>query len=223
MNTLERRIALVTGPLAVVLWVVGLVVGQALPSKIPSHPTDAQLLTWVQGNKSPIILGAFLFAVGCAVFVWFAALLRSRLAAAEGAAHTFSTLVLSAATAMAVLGVCTQGDLATALNADSVSAATAGTLHNMGDVFFIGAEVMLFTFLVGVAVVAYRTAVLPRWWASFGALVGVVALIGPIGWAALVWGFPVFVLGTTVLLARTPRVAARSGRRDVAEPVAQVL
>jgi hypothetical protein len=84
MNTLERRIALVTGPLAVALWIVGLAVGSAVPSKIPSHPTDAQLLTWVQGNQSPIILGAFLFMIGCIVFLWFASILRTRLAAAEG-------------------------------------------------------------------------------------------------------------------------------------------
>jgi hypothetical protein len=222
MTTLERRLALVAGPLAVAFWAAGLIVGQALPTKIPSHPTDAQLLTWVQGNKNPIILGGFLFAVGCAVFLWFAAMLRSRLAAAEGETHTFSSLVFGAAIGIAVLGTCMQGDMASALNADSVSAATAGTLHNTGDVFFIGAEVLLFAFLVGAAVVAFRTRALPRWWASVAAFVGVVALIGPIGWLALIFGLPVVVLGTTFFLARKP-VAARSGRREIGEAVAQAL
>ena len=205
MNTLERRIALVTGPLAVALWIAGLVVGNSVPSKIPHHPTDAQLLTWVQGNKNAITLGAFLFMVGCAVFLWFASILRSRLAAAEGESHTFSTLVFGAAVVIVALGAGMNPDIVTALNASSVSAATAGTLHNPGDIFFIGAEVALFPLLAGTAVVAYRTAVLPKWWALLGALVGVVALIGPIGWAALIWGFPVWLLGTTVFLARTPR------------------
>jgi hypothetical protein len=208
MNTLERRIALVAGPLAVAFWIVGLIVGQALPTKIPSHPTDAQLLAWVQGNKNLITVGAFLFVVGCGVFLWFAAVLRSRLAAAEGEHATFSTLVFGSAVAMAVLGACTQTDIASALSADSISPATAGALHNLGDVFFIGAEVSLFGLLLGTAIVAYRTRVLPRWWASIGAVVGVVALIGPIGWAALIWGFPIWLLVTAVFLARSPRTGA---------------
>jgi len=206
MNTLERRIALIAGPLAVVLWIVGLIVG-ASGSKIPHHATDAQLLVWVQGNKNSIILGSFIFIVGCVVFLWFASILRTRLAAAEGENHTFSTLVFGASTAMAVLGMGTKGDIVTAINPNDVSAATAGAMHHVGDLFFIGAEVSLFAVLVGTAVVAYKTAVLPKWWASLGALVGVVALIGPIGWAALIFGFPLWTLGTTVFLARQPRVA----------------
>ncbi|HEY2373776.1 MAG TPA: hypothetical protein VGH82_14735 [Gaiellaceae bacterium] len=213
MNTLERRIALVAGPLAVVLWIVGLVVGNS-GSKIPHHPTDAQLLAWVQGNKNPIIVGAFLFIVGCVVFLWFASILRTRLAAAEGGNHTFSTLVFGASVAMTALGMMTQADIVSAINPDSVSAATAGTMHSIGDLFFIGVEVSLFALLVGTAVVAYKTAVLPKWWASLGALVGVVALVGPIGWAALIFGFPIWLFGTTVFLARTPRV--RSTRAAVA-------
>jgi hypothetical protein len=209
MNTLERRIALIAGPLAVVLWIVGLIV-QNSGSKIPHHATDAQLLTWVQGNKNSITLGTFLFMVGCVAFLWFASILRTRLAAAEGENHTFSTLVFGAAVAMTALGMGTQADIVTAINPNSVSAATAGTMHNIGDLFFIGAEVALFAVLVGTAVVAYRTAVLPKWWASLGALVGVAALIGPIGWAALTFGFPIWTLGTTVFLARTPRVARTS-------------
>lgn len=205
MNTLERRIALVTGPLAIALWISGLVVGLVVPSKIPSHPTDAQLLTWVKGNSNAITVGAFLFIVGCVVFLWFASILRSRLAAAEGETQTFSSLVFGGAVAMTVCGMATQSDIASSINSTSVSAATAGTLHHLGDLFFVGAEVALFAVLVGTAVIAYRTAVLPRWWATLGALVGVVALIGPIGWAALIWGFPVWLLGTTVFLARQPR------------------
>ena len=61
MNTLERRIALIAGPLAVVLWIAGLAVGSAAPTKLVSHASDAHVLAWVQGNKNPIIVGAFLY------------------------------------------------------------------------------------------------------------------------------------------------------------------
>jgi hypothetical protein len=33
----------------------------------------------------------------------------------------------------------------------------------------------------------------------------VILWIGPIGWAALIFGTPLWVLGTTILLVRTPR------------------
>jgi hypothetical protein len=213
MNTFERRLALVAGPLAVVLWIVGLILGH--PSGLPSHPTDAQVLTWVQGNKNPIILGAFLFMTGCVVFIWFAGILRSRLAAAEGGAQTLSTIAFGGALATAVMGLGTQADIVTGIDLPDVSPAVAGTMHKLGDLFFVGAEVSLFALLVGVAVLAFRTAAVPRWWGALGGLVGVVALVGPIGWAALVFGFPVWVLGTTVLLAREPQ----AGRARAAVPV----
>ena len=210
MNTLERRVALIAGPLTIALWIVGLVVDSSLPTKLPSHATDAQVLAWVQGNKNPIILGSFIFMIGCVSFIWFAAMLRSRLVAAEGERQTFSTLVFGGAIAMAVLGLGTQANIVTAIDSPDVSPAAAGVFHNLGDLFFVGAEVALFVVLAGVAVLAYRTAALPRWWGTVGAIVGVVALIGPIGWAALIFGFPIWVLGTTFLLARAPRTSARA-------------
>jgi hypothetical protein len=57
-------------------------------------------------------------------------------------------------------------------------------------------------------VLAYRTAVVPKWWGTVGAIVAVVLAIGPIGWAALIFGLPVWTLVTSVLLARTPRSRA---------------
>lgn len=208
MNTFDRRIALVAGPLAVVLWIVGLIVGHAGSPKLPSHATDAQVLAWVQGNKNQIILGSFLFMIGCVVFLWFAAVLRSRLVAAEGGAGTLSTIAFSGALGIGLLGLGTQADLVTGIDLPDVSPAVAGTMHKLGDLFFVGAELSLFALLVGVAVLAFRTDAVPRWWGAIGGFVGIVALIGPIGWAALTFGFPLWVLGTTVLLAREPRSAS---------------
>ena len=88
------------------------------------------------------------------------------------------------------------GDLGAAIDQDSISAATAGTLHHISDMFFVGAELALIPFFVGIAVVAFRTGVLPKWWAAFSILVAVVLLIGPIGWAALIFGTPLWLLGT---------------------------
>ena len=192
---MKNRITLASlGTTAVALWIVRLVVSTALTTSIPSKPTDAQLLTWVQGNKNPIIAGSWLFMLGCVVLVVFAGLLRSRLGAVM----------------MAVFGMLGQTDLVSAINADSVSPASAGAFHHIGDMGFMGAELSLAIFLGATAVLAFRHALLPRWWAALTALVAVVALIGPIGWAALVWGFPVWVLVTPWLVGRTARRRAAS-------------
>ncbi len=108
------------------------------------------------------------------------------------------------------------GDIAVAINKDDVSAATAGTLHRVSDAFFVCAELALILLVVATAVLAFRTAVLPRWWAVFSLLLAIVLVIGPIGWAGLIFGTPVWIVGTTVLLAlrdgprrmRTPAPAA---------------
>src|SRR5512133_1472774 len=141
MKLVKQRPLLGPAVLAVALWIGGLVVINSFSDKIPHHATDAQLLTWIQGNQNPIISGSWLWMVGCLSFLWFAALLRPRLAEAEGGSHTYTTLAYAGAAAATVFGILMQaGDLAAAINQDDISASTAGTLHNISDMFFVGGE-----------------------------------------------------------------------------------
>ena len=214
MSRSDRITALVTAPLAVALWAAGLAIASS-PSA-PDDATDAQILAWVHGHKNAILLGSWLFMTGCLAFLFFVGVLRSRLAAAEGEGRTFGTIAFAAGVMMAVFGIGGQADVASAINSDSISAATAATLHRGGDVMFVGAELCFTAFLVAIAVVAFRTAVLPRWWAILGVVVAVVAYIGPIGWAALIFGLPVWLLVTTWLLVRSRATMVRT---TVAEAV----
>ena len=208
---MKNRPLLLPAVLAVVLWIAGLVVINTFSDTIPHHPTDAQLLTWIQGNQNPILLGGWLWVLGCLSLLLFVALLRPRLADAEGGHHTYTTLAFAGAAAATVFGFLIQaGDMGGAINHDSISAATAGTLHNMSDVFFVCAELALIPFFAGVAVIAFRTGVLPVWWAAFSALIAVVLVIGPIGWAALTFGTPVWLLGTGLLVGSKPRLRQRA-------------
>jgi hypothetical protein len=201
MNLLGKRPLLVPALAAVALWISGLVVTHALSGKIPSHPTDAQLLAWFQGNQTTITLGGWLWMIGCLAFLGFASFLRARLADAEGGQHAVATLAYAGAAAATVFGMLVAaGDVGAAIDHDSISAATAGTMHNLGDMFFVSTELALIPFFAGTAVVALRTSVLPRWWAIFSLLIAVVLLIGPIGWAALIFGTPVWVLGTGLIV-----------------------
>jgi hypothetical protein len=206
LTRFERRSALIAGPLAVALWIAGLIVGQGMPDHLSNKATDGQVLSWLHDNKTLLIVGGWLFATGCISFIWFATVLRTRLAAAEDESHTLSTLAYSGAVAAAIFGVGTQADIGAGINDGDLTAATIRVFHHIGDLFFIGAELMLILTMVSVAVLAFRTAVVPRWWGVFSGLVGLILWIGPIGWAALIFGTPIWVLGTTVLLVRTPRV-----------------
>jgi hypothetical protein len=203
---MKNRPLLLPAVLAVGLWISGLVVINRFSDAIPHHPTDAQLLAWIQGNQNPILSGGWLWMLGCLSFLWFVALLRPRLAEAEGGHHTYTTLAFAGAAVASVFGLLIQaGDMGGAIDQDSISAATAGVLHNASDMFFIAAELALIPFFVGVAVVALRTGVLPRWWAAFSILIAVVLVIGPIGWAALIFGTPVWLLGTGLIAGSQPR------------------
>jgi hypothetical protein len=214
-SRLERASA-GAGVLAVVLWILGIVVTNSMTDKIPHHPTDLQLLAWVKGNSNAIILGGWFWMLGCVAFVWFAAVLRSRLVTAEGSPATFANLAFGGAVAAAVLGMLIQaGDVGSAIDKDSISAATAGTAHHLSDVFFVGAELAMILFFAGAAIVSLRTAVLPKWWAWFSVLIAVVLVIGPIGWAALIFGTPIWLLGTAYLLLR-----GTSGKRAAVPEVA---
>ena len=211
MSLVKNRPLLLPAVAAVALWISGLVVTHSFSDQIPSNPTDAQLLAWVQGNQTPIIMGAWLWMLGCLVLVVFAALLRARLADAEGGHRTASTLAFSGAATAAVFGLMINaGDLAAAIDHDSISAATAGAFHHMSDAFFVAAELSLILFFMGTAIVALRTGVLPRLWAYFSILIAVVLVIGPIGWAALIFGTPIWLLGTGLIVGSNPRVRQRT-------------
>ena len=80
-NSDNRRWALV-GPLSVALWVVGIIL---INNNGPAdHSTGAQILAWYKSDSDTIVLGGWLFMLGCLGFVTFVAGLRVRLAEATG-------------------------------------------------------------------------------------------------------------------------------------------
>ena len=54
--------------------------------------------------------------------------------------------------------------------------------------------------LLATAVVSLSARALPRWWALVSILLAVVLVIGPIGWAGLIFGLPVWTIVTSLLL-----------------------
>ena len=197
----DRRSWAITGPLAVILWVVGVFL---LTHNTPGdHAADVQILHWYRSETSTILIGGWSFMLGCLAFLCFVAGLSGRL--------QLPSLALVGAGMAASLGMLIAAvDVAGAINKSDIAPSTAATFHHAIDVFFVGAELAAIVPLGAVAVVAWRTRVLPRWWAAFSGLVAIVLAIGPIGWAALIFGMPAWTLGTSlfVLLRRPERAAA---------------
>ena len=68
------------------------------------------------------------------------------------------------------------------------------------------------------AIAILRLRVLPVWWAWVSLLVALVLLIPPIGWAALIFGLPIWVLVTSLLLYLRPRRGPPPQRRSAPAP-----
>jgi len=204
MNNSENRSWALLGPLAVVLWVVGIIlINKNGPA---DHATGSEILAWYKSDSDTIVMGGWLFMLGCLGFVAFVAGLRRRLAEAAGQASQLPGLALAGAAMAGVCGMLTAAvDLAGGIDKNDIDLATAATFHHSTDIFFVGAELAAILPLVAVAIVAWRTRILPRWWAAFAALVAVVLVVGPIGWLGLLFGVPLWTLGTSLfLLLRSP-------------------
>lgn len=208
MWTRWERWAPLSGVIAVVLWIVGIII----------------LSTNAEGNKGPkilasylhhengILLGGFLWSLGVIFFIWFLGSLRVRLLAAEGPTGRLTALAYGGGIAAATIAVLMPGpDMAGALSNDDIDASAAAAIHNLSVAFFIGVEYIAPVMFFACAVAAFRYGAMPKWLAWISLLIGIVLLIGPIGWAALIFATPIWVVIVSIWLYRTTEKPARMG------------
>ena len=186
-----ERYAPLAGVVAVACWVVGIIaIGD-----IQSKDKGTELLAYYKAHDGRIITGGVIWLIGTALFVWFLGSLRSRLLAAEGPEARLTSLAFAGGVATAICLALQPGpDLAAALSKNDIDASAARAIHSIGDAFFLGAEYLAPVLLVATALLALRRGVFPRWLAWLSLLIALVMLIAPIGWAALVFAFPIWVL-----------------------------
>lgn len=202
MRNTERWMAW-TGVAAVALWVTSVVVTSSAPAE---NASDAEYVAYVKTEAATILLGGWTFMAGCAAFLWFAVGLRARLGAAEGGSGVYSTAAFVGAVITGALMMVTPGgEIAAAIVAEEqdISASTVAALRHAGEGYISAATLAATLLMVGSAVVALRTRLFPRGWAWFSIALAVVLIVPLIGWAALLLGLPVWVVGTTVFLLRS--------------------
>ncbi len=213
------RLDSVSGIIAVVLWVVGAMIlfsdepeSGASPEEIAAHFAD---------NDGKLLIGAFLFMLGAASFLWFVGTLRAAIASREGGVGRLAGIVFAGgvATGSMLFGMVAP-TAAAALQAQNddraASPQAADALANLGDGFFVAAEVAAIILVLATALAVLGTGVLPRWMAWVSLLLAVWLVIAPIGWLGLLFGFPLWTLLVSVLLLR------RRAADDTPEEPAQV-
>jgi hypothetical protein len=190
-----ERHAPLAGVLAVVLWVVGLIlIGE-------TEDKPAEILAQVRSDDDRILIGTIIFLLGTALFVWFLGSLRVRLLAAEGPAARLTAIAFAGGVATAVfLAGLPSTTAAAALSKDDIDASAASAMVNLADGFFLGAEYMAPVMLAAFAIVSLRYGAFPKWLAWLSFLIALVMVIAPIGWAALIFAFPIWTLIVSVLM-----------------------
>jgi hypothetical protein len=197
MSSKWERWATLSGVLAVVFWILGVIL---ISSKAKGDKGPEALASYHQ-HSDGILVGGLLWSIGVLLFIWFLASLRSHYLAAEGQPGRLSTLAFGGGIAASVIAMLIPvADEVGALNKDDIDASGAAVLHHFSDAFFVATEYMLPVFFFSNAILALRYGALPKWLGCFSILIGIVLLIGPIGWAALIFATPIWVLVVSVWL-----------------------
>lgn len=193
-----ERFGPLSGIAAVVLWVVGFLL--FVSSKVDGAEGAAEILAGYEEDDTLIWVSAWLFVLGCALFLWFLGTLRNRLLAGEGVPGYLAPIAFAGgiATTVFLMGL-PSGDLAGVL-ADDLEPAAAQALHELGTAFFVGAEFSALVLVLATGLIALRTGALPRWFGWVSVALALLLAIAPIGWLGLVFGFPLWVLLASWLL-----------------------
>jgi hypothetical protein len=203
MTDRRERSAALTGITAIALWVIGLVVLETIADQPGTNTTPARALAYFEGEEHAILAGTFFFMLGAVFFLWFVGALRARLYLAEGGTRRLTgTGYAGGLVAAASLLFMGSTQAAGALNKANLSPEAAQVYRGLGDAFFYAAEPAVGVLILATGMIVLRTRALPVWlgWVSLG--IGLWLLIPPIGWAALISAFPLWVIVVSLLLYR---------------------
>jgi hypothetical protein len=206
----EERLAPLDGIAAVVFWVAGVFVLQGPADQPDTDASPARALEFFKEHDGSILLGTFLFMVGTLFFLWFLGLVRAQLGPAEGGSRRVSSIAFAAGVATAIALLLMPAVHATgAINNDNLSPEAAQVYLGLGVTFFYGAELAAVVFLLAFGLVSLATQAFPKWLAWVSLVLALWLLIVPIGWAALLYGFPLWLIVVSVLLWTRSRSGSR--------------
>jgi hypothetical protein len=201
-----ERFGLLAGAAAALFWVVSLFVLEGAGN--PSGPSGGEeIVDFYRDDRNAILAASTLHVLGGFLFLWFVAALASVLDAG-GSPVWLRRAALVGGTAGGALLLAMTGGHSTGATTDTelLTPDTAIVFWRVAHGFFVGAEIALAVFLGALSILALRRLVLPRWLGWFGIIVTVLLLIPPIGWAALLFLLPLWLIAASVILWRRPAV-----------------
>jgi hypothetical protein len=198
-----ERFAPLSGIVAVVLWVIGTIVAES--TDISEKDTGLEVLAVFRDDTNTIIAGGLIFAFGVVFFIWFLGSLRARLWHAEGGlgrltAIAYGSGMLAALCLLFQVAPFVQG----AFDEEDLGPGAAQSLQVISEAFFGGTEITLIPMFLAVGLLTLRTRVFPVWLGWVSLVIALVLVIIPIGWAGVVFLFPLWTIVTSVMLFIKP-------------------
>ena len=177
----ERLELLLSGIAPLLLGLAGLIVLEGPADRPELDQPPAAILSYF-GEQDTVILGSFLLMLAAVAFIWFAGSLRAVLRRKEGGEGRLSAIAFGGGVAAGVFMLAwPAANLFGALFAEQLTAAQAQTFYLFGDVFLYPAAMGAAVLVAATALVALRTAVLPRWAAWPSMVLALWLLIPPLG------------------------------------------
>jgi Domain of unknown function (DUF4386) len=204
-NRRIERLAPLTGVLYAVLFVIAMGMQGSAPKE---DAPGAQVITFYKNHHGAVSVSCFMLIAAAIAFVFFAGALRDALRRESDDADWLPTVALGGGVAYAIaLSLFAVGQGALLKGADLGNVEMARTLNVINSANFFPAMLGVAVVLLAGGVAALRSNALPRWLAWVAAVVGAVAVLGPLGFAAF-FLMPVWSLVVGVILNR--RAATRS-------------
>lgn len=206
----DRRLTPFMGVVSVVLFIVAVFVIESETTPA-ADASGAEVAQYLDGALGTLAFALVLWGLGTIALVWFLDDLRAYLSRVS---DQYGRLFFYFGLAVAIFMLASfLPDAAGAFASDErdgeLEAGAAQALGSLGDGFFFGAEVMLAGMLLFAGLAAVTARALPAWLGWFSLALAVIALIPPIGWAVVVWGFPLWILiVSAVVWRRAPEAAA---------------
>jgi len=208
----KRRRSVESAAVAGVVYAVLTVIALILITRFPELTlSDEDVTAWFDetDHKAVLVLGLNLAAVSAIAFLWFVAVIRRRLGDLED--RFLGTVFFGSAIVYVVIWLVSAAILAapavalTILETGAVDGATATLAWGFAAALvLVVAPRIQAVFVFTTSTIILRSAVLPRWLALFGYVVGVILLTVPLITQPTGVGFPVWVLvvSVTILLSR---------------------
>ena len=176
-----ERLATLTGIAVLMLGLAGLIVWEG-PADRPELDAPRSVILAYFGDRDTVILGGFLLMLAAVSLLWFVGVLRAVLHRAEGDVGRLSAIAYGGGvTAAAFMLAFPASNVAGALFAEQLSPEGAQTFYLFGDAFLYPAAMAAAVLAAATALVALRTATLPRWLGWLSLALALWLLIPPLG------------------------------------------